>query len=94
MDKLKIIFSWVWGFVAPFLKQMLSQYGPILAAAALEAVKITANNMSGATDAQKRDYAYGLIVQNLKAKGVEVGVNVGTAMVNAALEMAVLKLKG
>lgn len=94
MDKLKIIFSWIWGFVAPFLKALLNQYGPILAAAALEAVKITANNMRGATDAEKRDYAYRLIVQNLKDKGVEVGVNVGTATVNAAIEMAVLKLKG
>lgn len=73
---------------------LLTQYGPILAEAAIQAVKITAENLSGKTDAEKRDYAYQLIVQDLKTKGITVGVNVGNALVNAAIEMAVLKLKG
>lgn len=93
MDKFKVIFSWVWSFVAPFLKALLSQVGPIVAAAALQAVKITAENMSGKTDSEKRDYAYGLIVNELKTKGIEVGVNVGTQFVNTILETALFKIK-
>lgn len=92
-EKIKIISSSVWSFVLPFLRQLLSKAGPILAAAALEAVKIVASNASGATDSQKRDMAFRIIGDKLKAEGIAIGIDVSTALVNAALEIAVLKFK-
>ena len=93
MDRFKVIFTWVWAFIKPFVKQLMSKAGPILAQAALAAVKATAQNMTGATNAEKRDAAYGLIVSDLKTQGIAVGIDVGTSMVNAAIELAVQKMK-
>lgn len=93
MDRIKVIFTWVWAFIKPFVKQLMSKVGPILAQAALAAVKATAANMAGASNDQKRDAAYALIVSELKTQGINVGVDVGVSMVNAALEMAVQQLK-
>lgn len=90
---IKLISSSIWSFVLPFIKLMLSQAGPILAAAALEAVKAVAANASGSTDAEKRNLAFDAIGRSLKTKGIEIGVGVSTALVNAAIEAAVLKLK-
>lgn len=93
MDRFKVIFTWVWAFIKPFVKQLMSKAGPILAQAALAAVKATATNMAGASNDQKRDAAYSLIVSELKTQGINVGVDIGVSMVNAALEMAVQQLK-
>jgi hypothetical protein len=92
-EKLKIISSSIWTFVLPFLRLMLSKAGPILAQAALAAVQAVAANASGASSSQKRNQAFELISADLRNQGIKVGVDVSTALVNAAIETAVLKLK-
>jgi len=92
-ERIKIVSSSIWVFVLPYLRMLLSKAGPILAAAALEAVKVVAANASGATDDQKRNLAFQAIGESLKTQGIAIGVDVSTALVNAAIETAVLKLK-
>lgn len=92
-ERIKIVTSSIWVFVLPYLKMLMSKAGPILAAAALEAVKVVAANASGATDDQKRNLAFQAIGESLKVQGIAIGVDVSTALVNAAIETAVLKLK-
>lgn len=91
-EKLKIMSSGIWFFVLPFLRSMMKQTGSILAAAALSAVKAVATN-TGASGAEKRSAALDMIGQELTAQGIKIGVDVSTSLVNAALEMAVQKLK-
>lgn len=91
-EKIKIMSSGIWFFVLPFLRSMMKQAGPILAAAALNAVKAVASN-TGASGAEKRATALDMIGQELQTAGIKIGVDVSTSLVNAALEMAVQKLK-
>lgn len=91
-EKIKIMSSDIWFFILPFLRQMMKQAGPILAAAALNAVKAVAGN-TGASGAEKRATALELIGQELQTQGIKIGVDVSTSLVNAALEMAVQKMK-
>lgn len=92
-ERMKFVFSNMWDFLAPFIKLFLTKAGPVLAAAALSAVKIMAENRSGLTNNQKRDAAYNVIVDDLKTQGLLIGIDVSTSMVNAAIEAAVQKLK-
>jgi hypothetical protein len=92
-EKLKILSSSVWTFLLPFVRQMISKSGTILAAAALEAVKAVASNLTGATNNEKRDLAFNSIVRNLESQGIKVGVDVGTSLVYAAIETAVQAMK-
>lgn len=92
-EKMKIVMSSIWSFVLPFLRQLITGAGPILAAAALQAVKIVAENASGATSSQKRNLAFQAIGESLKVQGIAIGVDVSTALVNAAIEAAVIKMK-
>lgn len=92
-ERIKIMSSGIWGFILPFVRQMMSSVGPILASAAIAAVKATAENAVGVTNAQKRDMAYEAIVADLTKSGIKVGVDIGSSMVNAAIEVAVQKLK-
>ena len=86
---IKLAMSSVWTFLLPFLQTMLTSAGQILAASALSAVKQVAADPTMITDIQKRDMAFALIVKNLETQGIQLG----TSVVNAALEAAVLKLK-
>lgn len=92
-ERLKIFTSALWTFVLPFLRQMMTAAGPILAAAALRAVEAVAANAVGATSDQKRAIAFQSIVGELKQQGIQVGVDVSTSLINAAIEVAVQKLK-
>jgi hypothetical protein len=91
-EKIKIMSSGVWLFVLPFLRSMMKQAGPILAAAALSAVKAAATN-TGASGTEKRAAALDSIGKELQSQGIKIGVDVSTSLINAALEMAVQKLK-
>jgi len=92
-EKMKLAMTSIFDFCLPFLRQMARDAGPILAKAALAAVKIVAANYSGASSSEKRDAALQLITRDLQKQGIIVGVNVGTSLVNAAIEMAVQKIK-
>lgn len=92
-EKIKIVSSALFGFVLPFLRQMMNQSGPILAAAALKAVSAVAENAYGASSTQKRELAFREIELDLKKQGIRIGVDVATSMVNAAIELAVVKSK-
>lgn len=87
-EKFKIISSSIWAFVLPFLRQLMSKAGPILAAAALSAVKAVAANATGASNPEKQKLAFEAIVSDLQRQGINVGVDVGTSMINAAIEVA------
>jgi hypothetical protein len=92
-DKIKVIMSSVWEFILPFAKQLMSKGGTLLAAAALEAVKTVANNGVGKSGAEKRDMAFNSIVENLKKEGLAVGTDISTSLVNAAIEVALQRVK-
>lgn len=92
-EKVKIINSSIFAFVLPFLRLMLSQAGPILAAAATQAVTAVASHAMSATNEEKRNLAFESIARDLERQGIKVGVDVGVSMINAALELAVVKLK-
>ena len=91
-EKIKILFSKIWDFIAPFVKIFLSSAGQILAASAMEAVKVVATYAMD-NDEEKRHTAFELIVKDLKTKGIELGVQISVSMINAAIEAAVQKLK-
>lgn len=92
-EKVKLLASHIWDFIEPFIDVFLSEVGPILAKAAMSAVQATAANMSGASGADKRNAAYSAIVEDLKQQGIQIGTQVTTSMINAALEAAVQKFK-
>jgi CTP synthase (UTP-ammonia lyase) len=94
LDSIKFFFSWLWDFIHPFISQMLSQIGPILAKAAMDAVIATEQNMTGATGADKRNDAYNAILASLESQGLKIGIDVSVSLINSALEMAVQKLQG
>jgi len=93
MTRFKLLFSSLWAFLQPFVNVFLSDFGPVLAKSALAAVKITAANLAAEPGAVKRESAYALIVSDLKHQGVQIGAEVTTSMINAALEAAVQKVK-
>jgi hypothetical protein len=92
-EKIKLVTSAIFDFCLPFLRQLAKDAGPILAKAALAAVKIVAANYSGATSSAKRDAAFELIADDLKKQGVTIGIDIGTSLVNAAIEIAYQKIK-
>jgi hypothetical protein len=91
-EKIKIVFSNIWAFIGPFVKVFASAIGPVLASAAEQAVKeIAVSTLSG--DQERRDAAFSKVSSDLKEKGIAIGVQVTTSMINAAIEAAVQKLK-
>jgi ribosome-associated translation inhibitor RaiA len=92
-ERLKLVFSKIWDFLAPFVKVFLSSAGNILAASAITAVKTVAQTMGEADGAAKRKAAFTTIVTALKGQGITLGVQVTTSMIYAAIEAAVQKLK-
>lgn len=88
-DKVKFFLSDIWVFLQPFIMQMLSDSGRVLARSALQAVTAVARNMLGADNDAKRKAAFDMIVQDMKLAGIEIA----TSTINAALEAAVVKFK-
>ena len=92
-EKMKLMFSGIWSFVLPFLRELASDAGPILAKAALAAVRVVASNYQGKTSAEKRDAAFSIIRADLQQQGIIIGMDVGTSLVNAAIEVAYQKFQ-
>lgn len=88
-DKIKFFLSDTWIFLKPFVMQMLSDSGRVLARSALQAVTAVARNMLGADNDAKRQAAFDMILQDMKTAGIDIA----TSTINAALEAAVVKLK-
>lgn len=93
MTRFKLLLSSLWGFLQPFVAIFLSEIGPVLAHSATEAVKLAAANLANEPGAVKRGAAFDMIVADLRHQGIELGVQVSTSMINAAIEAAVLGLK-
>ena len=89
-ERLKFVFSKVWDFIAPFVRIFLSSAGQILGAVALQVVRNIAQDTTLVTDSDKRSAAFDAIVVDLKGKGIELGLQVTTSMINAAIEAAVM----
>ena len=88
-EKMKVVFSDIWDFLAPFVKIFLSGAGMILAEVAMKAVTEIALTMGDADGDTKRKEAFQRIQAELIAKGITLSVSV----INAAIEAAVQKLK-
>lgn len=90
-EKMKLVFSSVWGFISPFVKIFVSSAGQILAGVALDVVKQIAADPSlvGSGNLDKRQAAFEKIKGELVARGLEAS----TSVINAAIEAAVQKLK-
>jgi hypothetical protein len=87
LAKLKEVFSEVATFCEPFLKQFATEAGPVVLAAAEQAVTaLAAQEMPGA---QKQSVAFSQITANLEQQGITVAASV----VNSAIEAAVANLK-
>lgn len=91
--KIKLVLSKIWDFLEPFIKIFLSSTGQILGGVALQVVADIAKDTSIVTDEDKRKAAFDKIVVDLKGKGIELGLQVTTSMINSAIEVAVQKLK-
>jgi hypothetical protein len=89
IEKLKFIASGAWTFLRPIILVFISQAGPILIQAATRAVAAAASMPASATNSQRRDMAFNMIAGEVASKGISVG----TAVINACLEAAVVKLK-
>lgn len=87
--KLKFAFSNVWDFLQPFLRNFLSEAGAILAETALQVVSELQNEMADASGAEKRQQAFNIITETLKAKGIALS----SSIINSAIEAAVQKIK-
>ena len=88
-EKMKIVFSNIWDFLAPFVKIFLSSAGVILAEVAIKTVTEIALTMGDADGEAKRKEALSRIQVELIGKGIVLGVSV----INSAIEMAVQKIK-
>lgn len=86
-EAIKLVTSNIWQFIKPFLVQFLTSSGRTVLQIALTAV-INAQT-SGGTGAEKRQTATDAIIEELKKQGL----NVGTSMINSAIEVAVQKIK-
>ena len=84
---LKLYASKVWEFLLPIIKIFMSQIGPALADIALQAV--STYSMADMTNDEKRQAAFSVIAEQLKKKGIEVG----TSVINTAIELAYQKIK-
>lgn len=89
-EKLKFIMSQVWEFLAPFIRQMMTDAGPILIQTALQAVAAVELSMQSEGGAAKRAAAFDMIKDEL----TRAGISLATATINAAIEAAVVKLNG
>jgi hypothetical protein len=92
-EKMAVVFSGIWDFLGPFVGVFLSKAGTALAQSAIQAVKVVAETAGQADGAEKREAAFGLIVNDLEKKGIEIGADVTSSMINAAIEVAVQKIK-
>jgi hypothetical protein len=84
---IKLATSKVWAFLLPIIKIFMSSLGPILAAAAEEAVRtfFTADM----TNDEKRAAAFSKIMEDLSKQGIAVKASV----INTAIEIALQKIK-
>lgn len=90
-EKVKFFFTKIGSFLLPFVKIFLSSAGKILGDIALKTVlQIAADpSMVKAGGLEKRQAAFDAIVKELKSRGIELG----TSVINAAIEAAVQKAK-
>ena len=89
-EKMRFIMSQLWDFLAPFIRQMMTEAGPILARAALDAVASVATSMQSADGSAKRAAAFDQIKDSLARQGIALA----TSTINMAIEAAVVKIKG
>ena len=88
--KMKFIMSQAWDFLAPFIWVMMTQAGQLLAKTALEAVSAVNVSMQSADGPAKRAQAF----ETIKDELLHNCVSLATSTINAAIEAAVIKLKG
>lgn len=85
---IKLWMGRMYDFLKPSIAMFLTTSGQILAVAAMRAVQAVAESaITG--DRDRRDAAFHLITEDLKAQGVKAGVSA----INLAIETAVFKLK-
>ena len=86
-EKIKIVMSAIFNELIPFFKQFLTEYGTIVLQIAGTVVMDLAT--SKLSSEQKREAAFVAIKEELVKKGIEVGSRV----INSAIEAQVAKLK-
>ena len=86
-EKIKIVMSSIFNELIPFFKQFLTEYGAVVLQIAGTVVMDLAT--SKLSSEQKREAAYVAIKEELVKKGIEVGSRV----INSAIEAQVAKLK-
>lgn len=94
-ERIKFIIGGIGDFLWPLLKQFLVAAAPIVKAAALSAVTITINKYAGelASNAEKHEDAYGMILNELQKQGLEIGKDFTESMIDTAIAAAVKQLK-
>jgi len=88
-EKLKLIMTQVFDFLLPFISRFLTEAGQFALMAAFKYVPVIAMTMTGKDGDEKRKEVFRLIMEEAKAKGIELS----TSLVNAAIEAAVAKFK-
>ena len=88
-DNLKIMFSKIFEFFLPLIKKFLAEGGPIILALAFEIIPVIAMTHKNAEGDAKRKEAFRQISERAKAQGIVIS----SSLINAAIELAVAKLK-
>jgi hypothetical protein len=88
-QRIKIIFSSMWDFVSPFFIMLLKQGGTALLQSASVAVRRVETDLQGASGEEKRKAAFDIVKSEMQSRGEQVA----TSVINAAIEVAVQKLK-
>jgi hypothetical protein len=85
---IRFLTSGLWDFLRPLISQLLTDQGRLLAKYAKEAVELMEETpLSGPA---KRDGAFQMVRQLMS----EMGIQVKTYLINAAIEAAVARLRG
>lgn len=89
-DKIKVLFSGIWDFLAPFMMIFVKESGKVLIGLALRIVKQIASDpsMLGKTGQEKRELA----IKQLQDKALEAGLSIGTTVALNMIQAAFTKL--
>jgi hypothetical protein len=88
-EKMKFVMGRMWNFLAPFIRQMMTAAGPMLADAALKAVTEIEVSWQSSDGEEKRAMAFEKIKDDL----AQQGFSLATSTIHAAIEAAVIHLK-
>jgi hypothetical protein len=92
--KLKLVLGDIWDFIKPTVTALLTNIGKVVQQSATNAViAAAADYKEGKSSSEIKDHAISIMTDDLKTKGIQVGVDVAMSFVNTVIELALQKAK-